>query len=156
MDFLAEQPAMDYSLEVRAICQRISRDLANVRAAWFYGANESNEDLLALGINRLLNFFRYEGRLAEGETVFQKAYDALESQSVLHAKVLRSFGLLQSLRNKDEEAIPKLEQSLEIFKAQGAEKEEAETLFFLVSPLQIFWKATGKSIDNPAGLPRAI
>ena len=131
MEFLAEQPAMDYSLEVRAICKRISRDLANVRTAWFYGVNESNEDLLALGINRLLNFFRYEGRLAEGEAVFQKAYDALDSQSVLHAKVLRSFGLLQSLRNKDEEAIPKLEQSLEIFKAQGAEKEEAETLFFL-------------------------
>ncbi|MEM7736408.1 MAG: protein kinase, partial [Deinococcota bacterium] len=123
-DFLAEQPHLDRVMETRGILDAVDADFANIRQAWMWAVYKQDEALLGKSVVTLGCFFRYEGRLSEGERLLQPAYDVLASNSIAHGKVICDLGILKGLLCEEiVESLMLLERSVEIFEVHQAKHE---------------------------------
>jgi tetratricopeptide (TPR) repeat protein len=129
--FMYEREALDQSMKAKAECDEIERDLANVRAAWFWATDHGREDLLDKVTERLMAFCTQAGRYQIGHILFTYAAQTLRSQSAVHGRILRNLGHLYNWQTDYETAIQVLKESVAIAQKHHLKHDEALALSYL-------------------------
>ena len=129
--FMYEREALHQSMAAKKVRAELEKDLANVRAAWFWAADHAREDLLNQTSEGLLELYSYARRYHEGEILFAYAVSRLQSRSVVHGRILRNLGYLHNWQTDYLKGAEILEQSAAIFRKHRATHDEALALEYL-------------------------
>ncbi len=129
--FMYEREALHQSMAAKSVRAELEKDIANIRAAWFWAADHAREDLLSQISEGLLELYSYTRRYHEGEVLFAYAVNQLQSRSVVHGRILRNLGYLHNWQTDYLKGAEILEQSAAIFQKHRATFDEALALEYL-------------------------
>ena len=129
--FMYEREALHQSMAAKKVRAELEKDIANIRAAWFWAADRAREDLLDQASEGLLELYSYTRRYHEGEVLFAYAVNQLQSRSVVHGRILRNLGYLHNWQTAYLKGAEMLEQSAAIFRKHQATSDEALALEYL-------------------------
>lgn len=131
--FLHERKDLLQGLEAAAVRKDIGEELANIREAWFWTVVHQREDLIDQASESFYIFCNEEGLYHEAETLFSLAAREMKSRSVVHGRVLCLLGGCYNYLTTYQQGIRVLQQSLAMFEAHGAKREEALACLLLGS-----------------------
>ena len=131
MNFLAEQPDMQRTLETKKIRKIINRDLANVVEAWLWASQALREDLLLRGSHSFFNIYKFEGRLVEWKRLLQFTSNKLNNESNVHGVILYGLGMAFNLTSNYDEAFKAFERCITIFQSNNNKQQELMAYFHL-------------------------
>lgn len=123
--FLHKHKDLLQGLETAAVRKDIEEELANIREAWFWTVVHQREDLIDQASESFYIFCNEEGLYHEAETLFSLAAREMKSRSVVHGRVLCWLGGCYNFLTAYQQGIQVLQQSLAMFEAHGAKREEA-------------------------------